>query len=306
MQLAIIGDEISQDPDEVLSAMIQTGIRYLEIRMIEGHNVLDLSDDKLLSLRRLLERSGIEVCAIAAPLFKTPLEGDHGVADGANPDPFMIAEGGFSRHLELLEKAVWIARLFNTRLIRCFSFMGTKPYNDVLPQIVQHLSEAARKAEEADVVLCIENEPSCYARTSGQIRELLAQIPSAHIAALWDPGNAYYVGEKDLMKGFHNIRERVAHIHLKDIILRDDTSSSEDHISGSADITKQGSQGGTCEFTVVGRGILDYPGQIAMWRNSGYTGFLSLEPHLSIGKGSISGAIQSIQSVQAMLRPSQR
>ncbi|NPV54784.1 MAG: sugar phosphate isomerase/epimerase [Firmicutes bacterium] len=309
MRLAIISDEISQDIDEVLSVLTQTGLHYLEIRMIEGRNVLDLSDDELRDLQRLLKRSQIEVCAIAAPLFKAPLDekGDeksHDMDSAAGPDPFKLAIDSFPGHLELLERAIEIAKRFNTRLIRCFSFMGMKPYDEVFPQIAQRLSVAARRAEDADVILCVENEPSCYAKTSWQVSELLSRIQSKHIGALWDPGNAYCVGEKDLAKGFDNVRERVMHIHLKDILLRDPVlppvpPPGKDPSGG---VAPRGSPEMAPEFTVVGRGVLDYPAQLALWRRSGYTGFLSLEPHLSIGRGSVSGAIQSIRSMQAMLR----
>ncbi|HXL04141.1 MAG TPA: sugar phosphate isomerase/epimerase [Bacillota bacterium] len=284
MHPAIICDEISQDISHVMHALELTSLDALELRMIGERNILYLSDGELKSLKKLLDKSGIKVCGIASPIFKAPLSEEDRPGQGEKTeglDPFKLSVNTFAGHLELLEKAISIAKLFDTRIIRCFSFMGDSPFDNVVDVIAERLSCAAKRAEEEDIVLCVENEPSCYVQTSDHLKELLDRVQSRNVAALWDPGNAYCVGEKNLLQGFHKIKDRVMHIHLKDV---------------------PETVGDSIVFTVVGNGILDYPRQIKEWRKAEYTGYLSLEPHLAIGRGSAPGAIDSIRNLQEMLR----
>lgn len=284
MYPAIICDEISQDIGHVLRTLELTSLDTLELRMVGERNILYLSNEELEDLKELLDESGVKVSGIASPVFKAPLNEEDEAGQGAkteDPDPFKLSVSTFAGHLELLKKAIFIAKLFDTRIIRCFSFMGDCPFDNVVDAIAERFSCAAKIAEEEDIVLCVENEPSCYVQTSDHLKELLDRVQSRNVAALWDPGNAYCVGERDLLKAFHKIKDRVMHIHLKDV---------------------PEAVGESIQFAVVGHGVLDYPQQIREWRKAGYKGYLSLEPHLAIGRGSASGAVDCIRNLQEMLR----
>src|SRR5437016_78721 len=73
MRLSIITDEISQDLKHALAVCHDLGIDTVELRAIDGKNIVFHDIESLLQIRALLQSGGFRVCSIASPFLKCDL-----------------------------------------------------------------------------------------------------------------------------------------------------------------------------------------------------------------------------------------
>jgi sugar phosphate isomerase/epimerase len=260
---AVITDEISQNFTHALDVMLEYGVRDAELRGLWGTNVMDLSPEQLRDAKQALDERGMRVCSIASPIYKCHLQPE---GDGAVGGPLHLAtEQPLSHQLGLVERAIGLCRYFNTNLIRVFSFWKQGEVTEALVRdVVAAIEPGVRLAERSGVVLGLENEHACILGTGAEAAQALAAIDSPSFRSIWDPGNAFFAGERPFPDGFEAIRPYLAHLHVKDAA-RDAS--------------------GTPRWTVVGQGEIDYPGQIAALVEAGYEGLLSLETHYKAPSG---------------------
>lgn len=254
---AVITDEISQDFERSLDVMLEYGVRDAELRGLWDVNVLDLSPAQLRRARTALDGRGMRVCGIASPIYKCDLF-DSDAAAGPHPRR-PAADHTLDQQLTLLERGIELCEYFNTKLIRVFAFWRQRPLDaEALRLIVAALLPGVRRAEQAGVTLGLENEHACMLGTGAEIAAALREIPSPGLRAVWDPGNAFFAGERPFPDGYQAIRDRIAHVHIKD--------------------AARDADGKPC-WTVVGAGQIDFAGQLAALLQDGYQGCVSLETH---------------------------
>lgn len=254
---AVITDEISQDFERSLDVMLEYGVRDAELRGLWGVSVMDLSPEQLRRARTALAERGMRVCGIASPIYKCSLFANEA---GEEQGPLhLAADRGLDQQLTLLERGIELCEYFNTKLIRVFAFWRQRPLDgDVLRQIVAAILPGVRRAERAGVTLGLENEHACTLGTGQETAAALREIGSPHLRAIWDPGNAFFAGERPFPDGYEAIKGYVTHVHVKDALHGPD---------------------GKPRWTAVGAGEIDFAGQIAALMGDGYQGLLSLETH---------------------------
>lgn len=254
---AVITDEITQDFERALDVMLEYGVRDAELRGLWGTNVMDLSPEQMQRAKTALQERGMRACGIASPLYKTYLLPREGAASSG---PLHLAqERSLEDQLGLLERAIELTRYFDTNLIRIFAFWHQGDLTEeVFDKIVAALRPGVARAEEAGVVLGLENEHACFLRTGAETGRALAEINSPSLRGIWDPGNAYMAGEVPFPTGYAAMRPYLEHIHVKD--------------------ARRGADGSQ-EWAIVGEGEIDYRGQIRALVEDGYTGLVSLETH---------------------------
>ena len=206
----------------------------------------------------------MQVCGIASPLYKCHLFPAD--SQGAQGPLHLAVERTLDDQLPLLERAIELARYFDTNLIRIFAFWrGPELTDGIIEQIAEGLRPGVRRAEDAGIVLGLENEHACTLGTAVETVRVLEMIDSPSLKAIWDPGNAFAAGELPYPDGYEAIKPYVVHVHVKDAVTGPD---------------------GKKAWTVVGEGEIDYRGQIAALRADGYQGLLSLETHYKPPSGS--------------------
>jgi len=253
MKLSVITDEIDSDLERALCVVHEFPIEQVELRTLWGVNIAEVGEETPMRTQRLLRDAGLGVCSIASPVFKTDLFGtrQRGAMHSA-------AEQPLEQHFELLQRCLQIAHLFNAPLVRIFAFWRA---GELTPEreerIVSVLERALPAAERARIVLGLENEHSCQVGTGAELARVLTQLDSPWLRAVWDPGNAFVLGEA-ANEGYHAIQPWVAHIHLKDGIREPD---------------------GAVRWVPIGEGEIGYAQHLAQIAQSGYQGFLSLETH---------------------------
>ncbi len=258
MQIAVITDEIDADLGHALDVMAEYGVRGAELRQLWDKNITDAPKEYWERAKQLLDERGMTVVGIASPFYKCSLPGAE--PDGPGGPLHSASARGLGDQIALLERCIEAADFFGTTLIRTFSFWKNGPLSPEQEEmIVDAYAEPAAMAARAGVVLGIENEHACCLGTGAQTARVLEEIGSNAVRAIWDPGNALMAGELPYPDGYAAIKDFIAHVHIKDAAVP---------------------PGGLApEWTVVGRGAIDYAGQLAALTQSGYAGWLSLETH---------------------------
>ena len=277
IRLSAFADEISPVLDEQIAVLRGENIRFLELRGVWGANVLDLSDQQVAEVKRALDAASIGVSAIGSPIGKTPIN------------------DSFDAALRRFERALTVARAFETPYMRIFSFYppalagaadGTgdaaadpAAWRD---EVVRRLREMTARARAAAVTLLHENEKDIYGDTIARCVDLMQSIDDARFQAILDPANFIQCGQTPYPDGYEALRPWLRYVHVKDA--RDD--------------------GGVVP---AGDGAGRWPELLRRLRADGYDGFLSLEPHLALAgqAGGFSGAElfrRASQALQGLLR----
>ena len=58
LQLSVIGDEIGPSLDEMISFAHEHGLKRLDMRTVDGRNLLGMKTDEVIQISRTLEKAG--------------------------------------------------------------------------------------------------------------------------------------------------------------------------------------------------------------------------------------------------------
>ena len=258
MKLAVITDEIDADLGRALDVMAEYGVRGAELRQLWDKNISDAPQEYWQRAKRELDSRGMTVAGIASPFYKCALPGAE--PDGPAGPLHGATARGLGDQISLLERCVEAAQFFDTKLIRTFSFWRNGLLTPAQEEtIADAYAEPSEIAARAGIVLGIENEHDCCLATGAQTARVLEEIHSPAVQAIWDPGNAFMAGELPFPTGYEALKDFIVHVHIKDA-----------RVAPGALLP---------EWTVVGEGAIDYAGQLAALKQSGYDGWISLETH---------------------------
>ena len=256
LKLGVISDEITQDFDHALFVARELGCQFVELRQMWNKNLMDLKDEEIKQAARLLSKYGLKVSDIASPFMKVDAPGfttKEGQRDTFN------ARFGYKEQSEVLERAMLLAKAFDTDKIRVFSFWRIEKPAQVFDLVVSDLRKALDKAKKQNIKLVLENEHACNIATAAESVKLLAAIQDPNLGLTWDPGNAYAAGEKPYPDGYNLLpKNRILHMHIKD---------AKRNAAGKSD------------WAPMGQGDIDYVGQFKALMRDGYSQALSLETH---------------------------
>jgi sugar phosphate isomerase/epimerase len=128
----------------------------------------------------------------------------------------------------------------------------------------------------------MENDFECNLGSGEQAARFIDEIGSPHLRLLWDPGNAYFVGEKPYPDGYERGKHLIAHVHLKDAVRDPDT--------------------GQPRWVILNTGEVDMLGQLRALKADGYAGVVTLENHFTPPGGSQEdGVRQSFANLQRLM-----
>ena len=198
MRLSVITDEIDPGLTPALDVCEELGIEAVELRTLDGVQVVDRSDVELAAIRDELDRRGFAVCAIASPFLKCDR--------GENQDEVLAGT---------LRAAVALA----APVVRAFGYWREPDPAATLPDLGRALRDATVRSLAAGVTLALENEHECNVATAAEARAALDAADSPQLRLIWDPGNAAMLDPAawNGLGGLDRIVDRVAHVHLKDV-----------------------------------------------------------------------------------------
>jgi sugar phosphate isomerase/epimerase len=251
LKLGIVADEISRDFREAVRLGTRLGLRRYEVRFLRTGRAPMCDREEMLEVERIRDGEGIEITALSPGLFKYTSEAET-----------------FSREMaEVFPRAVEWAERWGLHSLIIFGFRkpeATEANGDLISsdnppaQVIEWLAEAASQAEAADLKLLIEAEPICWADTG---RATAALMRSPALGINYDPANVAWQNRRDPIDEFEVVAPFIQNVHIKDLIA-----------------APLGS--GAPAWAVPGQGMIDYTAHFAALKRIGYTGTISLEPHL--------------------------
>ena len=276
-RLGILTDEVAPGFDEALDWVAEQGLPHVEVRVIDGRNTIELSDDQVRDVRRRVDARGLYVSAIASPLFKCALDPGRPVASG---DRFGQGEESVEAHFAKLERTIAIAKMLDAPRIRIFSFWREREPARHLAEVISHLKRAAEVARRAGVLLLVENEPSCNGGFAEEVAGIVRGVDSPAVKALWDPGNEAYGGREAFPAGYHFVKDVVGHVHLKDAYIGQD---------------------GKARCVPLGSGVVPWISHFRALSVDGYRGLFTIETHFTPDGGTRkTGARMTLDAIRAL------
>lgn len=254
-RIGVITDEISEDFEHALAVCADLGIRDIELRSVWSTSIVELPDDDLSRLERLVRDGGFTTCSIASPYLKCHISGEGDAAGRTHSATSAPREA----QPAILERSLEIADRLDAPLVRAFSFWRLPDPRSARTELLETLREATERVSAAGKLLGLENEYACNIATGAEARWYLDRIPDRTLGLIWDPGNIVALGEAPGPVDFAHVSGRVHHVHVKD-----------------------GMGLGSSEFTTVGNGVTGWGEQMRLLTASGYDGVLSLETHFDL------------------------
>jgi sugar phosphate isomerase/epimerase len=242
LMISGFSDEISSDFNTQLEVVSNLGMRYISLRGIDGKNIGDFTVDEIKqSVLPRLQKWNIGVSSIGSPIGKV----------------FINDEEGFEKQKVMLETLCQISKLLDCKYIRIFSFYIPKgedadQYKD---DVISKIKAFADIAEKHDVILLHENEKDIYGDIARRCHEILKAVASPSFKAIFDFANFVQCGE-DTQECYDLLKDEIVYIHIKDAVSTDSQN------------------------VVCGTGEGKIPEILKQAIDSGYKGFLTLEPHL--------------------------
>ncbi|UCH36340.1 MAG: TIM barrel protein [Armatimonadota bacterium] len=114
-RLGVVADEISDDPEKSFPIARDLGLEAVELQRLWGKSVTDLTGPEIERVKALLDQYGLWVSMISTGFLKA-------CRVDLIPDGNFEASEDFAHHMDVFRRAVVMAKAFDCRLVRTFSF----------------------------------------------------------------------------------------------------------------------------------------------------------------------------------------
>jgi sugar phosphate isomerase/epimerase len=279
-RISVINDEISQDFGHACEiAAHEFGMGWIELRGMWKKNICNLDEKEVAEARRILEKYQLKVTDIASPLFKVDWPG--APKSKFSESKSFGADFSWKQQDEVLDRAIEMAKAFQTDRVRCFDFWRLEDQAPYRSAINEKLRDAAGKAEKNGIILVLENESACNTATGAEATKVLSAVQTPSFMLNWDPGNAAAAGETPFPDGYNLLpKDRIGHCHCKDAVKK----------------------GRKYDWAPMGGGLIDWAGQFKALKRDGYQFAVSLETHWGGGGSPEQSSRQSWAGMKKLLQ----
>jgi sugar phosphate isomerase/epimerase len=242
-KISAFADEIGPDLQLQIDTLKQAGIRYVELRGAWDTNVMKLSDAQAARIKQMLGDNGIGVACIGSPIGKVRIDED------------------WQQHFDQFKHAVDLAEFFGCGYVRIFSFYPPEGgrIEEHRDEVLRRLRQQAEFVAMRPVMLALENESRIYGDTSERCGDLMKELAGLKVTMAFDPANFVSIDEMPVYeKCWLPLKQYVGYFHMKDMMRQPEKK-----------IVPVGQGEGNCDRILKEAA------------DSGYNGFLALEPHLA-------------------------
>jgi sugar phosphate isomerase/epimerase len=160
--------------------------------------------------------------------------------------------------LDRMRRVAATARELGTTIVRVFSFFipPGEPPERFRAQVIERMAALAEIAAGQGLVLAHENEKEIFGDTPGRCADLITSVNSPALRATFDAANFVQCGVRPFSEAYGLLRPHLVYLQVKDALA-------------------------TGEVVPAGQGDGQMRETLAALRDSGFAGFMSLEPHLA-------------------------
>lgn len=180
-------------------------------------------------------------------------------------------EAGAAYGTDALKGAVDAAAALGAPIVNCY-LAGISP-----ELFVAAAQPAAEYAGTCGVTIVLENEAHDDSGPAAKVREIVEAIGSPHFGTQYDPCNYYHANEEPYPAAYETVKDYVRYVHLKGGCHYDPAARPNDHKGG----TMRGSTDRFIGYTSIPDGVVNADGVLRRLARDGYTGYVTLEPHVN-------------------------
>ena len=204
--LSAFADESGPSCDEQIVALQKAGLKHIDIRNIDGHNITVLPLEVAKTIRAKLDAAGIKVGMYGSPLGKID------IGDDMNIDLAKL------RHLGALRP------ILGGTDVRIFSYYNKakKPKEEFRAETFKRLGQLKALAKDLGLVLYHENEADIFGDRADDVLAIAKEFRDPPQAGgkgtfrmIFDFGN-YNNGGEDVWGCWLKLRDLTDAIHIKD------------------------------------------------------------------------------------------
>lgn len=240
-------DEIGSSLETQIQGVREIGISYISIRNIDGKSICEYTPEEVKQqILPQLIGDGIKVSSIGSPIGK--IQADD--------------EEGFHRQMALAHNTAQIAKILDCSFVRVFSFYIPEGDTPEMwkPVVFDKLKQFVAIFESYGITVLHENEKEIYGDTPERCRELFETINSPFFKGIFDFAN-FVQCQEETWRAYQMLKEHIVYFHIKDALFANQ------------------------ETVVCGQGDGQIKRILEDAFESGYQGFLTLEPHLVLFDG---------------------
>lgn len=241
-----IADEAGQDIATQIRAQQELGWNHIELRMVDGTNATQLSDDDFDSVFEAVTEAELHVSCFGSA-----------IANWARPITCDIEIDRAD-----LRQAIPRMQRFNCPFIRVMSYPNDAEHplteRDWRNEAIERMKYLASMAEDGGVILVHENCSGWGGMSAENSNILLGEVDSPALKVVFDTGNPVTYGQNS-WDYYQAVADDIAYVHIKD--------------------ARQ--VAGEDEYVYCGDGdgyVREIIGDLIV---TGYAGGLSIEPHLA-------------------------
>lgn len=199
IKISGFADEISDNLNVQVESLKKLGISYVEMRGVDGNNLIFHDDKKISEIKKKLDDNGIKLSSLGSPLGKI------GITDAFQP------------HFDAFKRACEIAHKMECKNIRLFSYYlpeNTSPVS-FESEVFERTSKFIDYAKKNDVILLHENEKGIYGEMALECKKLMDEFYCENFKAIFDFAN-FVQCQQDTMEAYKMLKKYIAYIHVKD------------------------------------------------------------------------------------------
>lgn len=195
-------DEIDADFGIQLKEVKKLGIAYIEMRGLNGKNVVDFTIEEMKVIKEQMDHAGIKVSAIGSPIGKIHINDD------------------FEPHFKTFKHTIQLAEVLETNYIRLFSFFIDEGTAEIhRDEVMRRMTAMKDYVEGSDIILLHENEKDIYGDTAERCLDLYKTLDSPNVKLIFDPANFVQCGVKTYPHAFELLKDHVIYYHIKDALI---------------------------------------------------------------------------------------
>jgi sugar phosphate isomerase/epimerase len=210
LTICLITDEVSPSLDEGIAFAREEGIGTIDLRVIDGRNVLALSRGELAEAAQRVRAAGLSVTCICTPLLKWSPPGKTARTEG---DQFGFALGE-RRPRDVYAKAFAAAEILGARNLRVFSYLAYDGY--CVDDLREPVEDLLALAEKFDMKVHVENEGVCNIAGLAELETMMTKYRHPRLRALPDIANAYRMSVPPSAADLARLLPFTDILHIKD------------------------------------------------------------------------------------------
>ncbi|MEM6391628.1 MAG: TIM barrel protein [Planctomycetota bacterium] len=181
LTLSAFADESATDTPSQIAALLEAGLRYIDVRKLDGYNVTTLPLDHAETVRHAYDEAGITVNMFGSPIGKTDITDD------------------FQMELDRLEHLARLKPILGCSAVRMFSFHNKTglPHDAWRTAALDRLRRLKDRAGELGLILYHENEGLVFGEHVDDVLTI-AELRDDTFRLIYDFGNHHHTGKTGL------------------------------------------------------------------------------------------------------------